>query len=37
MGAQFPGYAPHFQDYDPSADHFANFARALNEMLLQVQ
>jgi len=34
-GYRFPGFAPQFQDYDPSADHFANFARALQEMLLQ--
>jgi hypothetical protein len=34
-GYRFPAFAPHFQDYDPSADHYANFARALQEMLLQ--
>jgi hypothetical protein len=34
-GYRFPGFSPQFQDYDPSADHYANFARALQEMLLQ--
>jgi hypothetical protein len=34
-GYRFPGFAPHFQDFDPSADHFANLNRALQEMLLQ--
>ncbi len=35
QGYRFPGFSPQFQDYDPSADHFANFARALQEMLVQ--
>jgi hypothetical protein len=34
-GYRFPGFAPHFQDFDPSADHFANMNRCLQEMLLQ--
>ena len=34
-GYRFPGFAPHFQDYEPSADHFANYNRALLEMLIQ--
>ena len=34
-GYRFPGFSPQFQDYDPSADHYANFARALQEMVLQ--
>jgi hypothetical protein len=34
-GYRWPGFAPHFQDFDPSADHFANMNRALQEMLLQ--
>ena len=34
-GYRFPGFSPQWQDYDPSADHYANFARALQEMLLQ--
>lgn len=34
-GYRFPGFAPHFQDFDPSADHFANMNRALQEMLIQ--
>ncbi len=29
------GFAPHYQDFDPSADHFANMNRALQDMLLQ--
>lgn len=28
-GYRFPGFAPHEQDFDPSADHFANMNRAL--------
>ena len=27
-GYRFPGFAPHEQDFDPSADHFANMNRA---------
>ena len=34
-GYRFPGFAPHMQDYQPSADHFANYNRALLEMLVQ--
>jgi len=33
-GYRFQGYAPHEQDYEPSADHFANMNTALNWMLL---
>eukprot|EP00038_Savillea_parva_P029372 m.70674 g.70674 ORF g.70674 m.70674 type:complete len:682 (-) comp8661_c0_seq1:95-2140(-) len=35
QGYRFDGFAPHEQDFDPSADHFANMNRALLEMLLQ--
>ena len=34
-GYRWPGFAPHMQDFDPSADHFANMNRALQEMLIQ--
>ena len=34
-GYRWPGFAPHLQDFDPSADHYANFNRALQEMLIQ--
>jgi hypothetical protein len=34
-GYRFPAFAPHFQDFDPSADFFANMNRALQDMLLQ--
>lgn len=34
-GYRFPGFAPHEQDFDPSADHFANMNRALQDMLIQ--
>ena len=34
-GYRFPGFAPHEQDFEPSADHFANMNRALQEMLIQ--
>ena len=34
-GYRFPAFSPQFQDYDPSADHYANLARAMQEMLLQ--
>ena len=34
-GYRFPGFASHYQDFDPSADHFANMNRALQEMLIQ--
>jgi len=33
-GYRFQGFAPHEQDYEPSADHFANMNSALNWMLL---
>jgi hypothetical protein len=32
---RFPGFAPHFQDFDPSAITLRTFARALLEMLVQ--
>jgi hypothetical protein len=35
VGYRFPAFAPHEQDYDPSADHYANMMRAMQEMLLQ--
>lgn len=35
LGYRFDGFAPHFQDFEPSADHFANMNRALLEMLIQ--
>lgn len=34
-GYRFQGFMPHEQDYEPSADHLANFNSALNWMLLQ--
>ena len=34
-GYRFPGFAPHEQDYEPSADHFANMQAAMQWMLLQ--
>jgi len=34
-GYRFPAFAPHFQDFDPSADFLANMNRALQDMLLQ--
>lgn len=34
-GYRFPAFAPHEQDYDPSADHYANMMRAVQESLLQ--
>ena len=34
-GYRFPAFAPHEQDFDPSADHYANMNRAVQEMLLQ--
>jgi hypothetical protein len=33
-GYRFLGLAPHMQDFDPSADHYANYMRAHQEMLL---
>ena len=35
QGYRFPVFAPHLQDYEPSADHFAVMANALTYMLLQ--
>eukprot|EP01001_Neometanema_parovale_P007003 NODE_332_length_2657_cov_50.772691_g312_i0.p1 GENE.NODE_332_length_2657_cov_50.772691_g312_i0~~NODE_332_length_2657_cov_50.772691_g312_i0.p1 ORF type:complete len:832 (-),score=157.15 NODE_332_length_2657_cov_50.772691_g312_i0:160-2604(-) len=35
VGYRFPAFAPHEQDYEPSADHFANMNSALNWMILQ--
>lgn len=34
-GYRFMGFAPHMQDYMPSADHFANLNRCVQDMLLQ--
>lgn len=34
-GYRFPVFAPHLQDYEPSADHFANMLTALQFTLLQ--
>ena len=34
-GYRFPAFAPHEQDYEPSADHFAVFSNALQYMLIQ--
>jgi len=34
-GFRWPGFAPHFQDFQPSADHYANYNTALQTMLLQ--
>jgi len=34
-GYRFTGFAEHYQDYEPSADHYANMNRALQESLLQ--
>ena len=35
QGFRFPAFAPHEQDFEPSADHFANMNAAVNWMLLQ--
>ena len=35
QGYRFPAFAQHFQDFDPSADFFANHNRALQDMVLQ--
>ena len=35
QGYRFPAFAPHEQDYEPSADHFAVFSNALQYMLIQ--
>eukprot|EP00928_Gymnodinium_smaydae_P014834 TRINITY_DN15447_c0_g1_i3.p1 TRINITY_DN15447_c0_g1~~TRINITY_DN15447_c0_g1_i3.p1 ORF type:complete len:786 (+),score=86.08 TRINITY_DN15447_c0_g1_i3:311-2359(+) len=34
VGYRFPAFAPHFQDYQPSEDHYANMNTALQLMLL---
>lgn len=34
-GARFPAFAPHLQDYQPSADHYANLMTAVQAMLVQ--
>ena len=34
-GYRFPAFAQHYQDYPPSADHFANMNTALQLMLMQ--
>jgi hypothetical protein len=34
-GYRFPAFAQHYQDYEPSADHYANMNSALTMMLLQ--
>jgi hypothetical protein len=31
---RFPGFAEHFQDYEPSLDHFSTLRTAVNYMLL---
>eukprot|EP00041_Stephanoeca_diplocostata_P024736 m.635485 g.635485 ORF g.635485 m.635485 type:complete len:147 (+) comp22585_c1_seq4:211-651(+) len=33
-GYRFPGFAAHYQDYEPSLDHFAFMRTAVNYMLL---
>ena len=35
IGYVFPGFAQHYQDYQPSADHFSNMNTALQLMLIQ--
>ena len=34
-GYRYPAFAPHLQDSEPSADHYANLMTALQTMLLQ--
>lgn len=34
IGYRFPGFAGHYQDYEPSEDHYANMNTALQLMLL---
>ena len=34
-GYRWPGFSPKYQDWAPSADHFANMNRCLIDMLLQ--
>ena len=35
QGYRFPAFAPHEQDYEPSADHFTVFSNVLQYMLIQ--
>ena len=35
IGYRFPGFASHYQDYEPSEDHFANMMSTLQLMLIQ--
>jgi len=35
QGYRFPGFMPHFQDYEPSSDHLSNMNTALQWMLVQ--
>lgn len=37
QGYRFPGFAPHEQDYEPSADHYANMMSAVHWMIVQVR
>ena len=34
-GYRYPAFAPHLQDSEPSADHYANLMTAVQAMLLQ--
>ena len=34
-GYRYPAFAQHYQDYEPSADHYANLMTATQLMLLQ--
>jgi len=34
-GYRYPAFAQHYQDYEPSADHYANMVTALQLMLMQ--
>ena len=34
-GYRYPAFAQHYQDYEPSADHFANMMTAAQLMLMQ--
>ena len=35
VGYRFPAFAPHEQDFEPSADHYSNMNAALQTMLIQ--
>eukprot|EP00041_Stephanoeca_diplocostata_P029135 m.853094 g.853094 ORF g.853094 m.853094 type:complete len:900 (-) comp23498_c0_seq3:403-3102(-) len=35
VGYRYPAFMPHFQDYEPSADHLGMFASAVTFMVLQ--